>query len=662
MAGVEESPEALNARGNQRKAAGDLAGAIESYRAALAKAPRYASALFNLGLALGEAGDPPGAEACFRKVSELHPSDGEALLHLGLAMRARGRSAEAAEVLARAVLLLPGSADAHEACGLALLDAERGEDAVFHFSEAKRLGTRSAELCNNLGTALQLAGRAAEAVDAFEEALGLDHALLQAHLNLGDHLAQQRDWPGAARFFAEAMRHHPDFPPLTDRLLFAMQQVCDWSRFDELCQRRLAALDRPDIVTTPFSLLSIPSTSSQQRTCAAAMARRVEERAAAARPSPFPRVPRRPGRLRVGYLSADFYEHVTAYVLAEVLELHNRDAFEIFAYSCAPDDGSALRTRIAAGVEHFVDLRRMSDLEAAQRIHADGVDILLEVNGYTQSARSGITALRPAPVQVNYLGYPGTLAAPYVQYVIADRFVFSAEVEKGFTEVPAYLPGCYAPSDRRREIAPTPPREALGLPEEGFVFCCFNQSFKILPQAFAAWMRILHGAPGSVLWLLEANALATRNLREEARRAGVDPARLVIAPKVKPAEYLSRLGAADLFLDTWPYNAHTTAADALWAGVPVLTLAGETFASRVAGSMVTAAGVPELATRSIAEYEGLAIRLARSVDDYAWLRAKVGEAREDAALFDIPSYTRALESAFHRMHEISVSGATPRPR
>lgn len=660
MSDGQKSSEALNARGNQQKAAGDLAGAIASYRAALARSPRYATALFNLGLALGETGALAEAEGCFRKVVQLDPADGEALLHLGLTVRAIGAGGEAVGLLERAVLLQPESADAHEACGLALLDAGRGEDAAFHLSEAMRLGPGSAELCNNLGGALQLAGRSADAVGAYEEALRMDPALLEAHLNLGDHHIQQRDWAEAAQRFGAAMRHHPDFPPLIDRLLFAMQQICDWSRFEELCERRLAALrTRPDIVTTPFSLLSIPSTAEEQRECAATMARSVEERARASGAAVFSAAPRRPGRIRIGYLSADFYEHVTAYVLAEVLELHERTEFEIFAYSCSPDDGSALRSRIAAGVEHFVDLHGMSDLEAARRIGADGIDILLDVNGYTQSARSGIAAARPAPVQVNYLGYPGTLAAPFVDYVIVDRFVFSSDVAKGFTEHPVFMPGCYAPNDGRRESGSTPSRASLGLADQAVVLCCFNQAYKILPQMFAVWMRVLRAVPPAVLWLLEANAVATRNLRLEAERAGVDPSRLVFAPRVAPAAYLGRLPAADLFLDTWPYNAHTTAADALWAGVPVLTLAGQTFASRVAGSMVTAAGVGELAVSELAEYELAAIGLASSPNERDRLRAALRNARRDATLFDTQGYVRHLETAFRRMHESHRDGKPP---
>ncbi len=661
MSSARDDAQALNSRGNTQRAAGDFAAAIESYQAALRAAPAYASALFNLGLTLGEAGRADEAEACFRRVAELDPSDGEALLHLGLALRARGAPPlEAVEALERAVLRFPDSTDAHEACGLALLDAARGEDAAFHFSEAQRLGARSAELSNNLGAALQLAGRPDDAVRAFEEAVVLDPTLLQAQLNLGDHLAQSRDWVGAARRFEQAMLHHPDFPPLVDRLLLAMQQTCDWSRFDELCERRLAALrSHPSIVTPPFSLLSIPSTSEQQRNCAAAMARSVQARTQASGVPGLPAAPRRSGRLRIGYLSADFYEHVTAYVLAEVLELHDRAEFEVFAYSCAPDDRSALRARISAGVEHFVDLHSMSDLEAAQRIHADGVDILLDVNGYTQNARSGIAALRPAPVQVNYLGYPGTLAAPYIDYVIADRFIFSAEVAKGFTEAPVLMPGCYAPNDRRRRSGVPPTRASMRLPDAGFVFCSFNQAFKILPAVFAAWMRILRAVPGSVLWLLEANAAAMHNLRKEAQRASVDPDRLIIAPRVTPAQYLSRLQAADLFLDTSPYNAHTTAADALWAGLPVLTVSGETFASRVAGSMATAAGLPELVTQSLAEYERLAIGFARNPHELAALRSKLVEGRGTAPLFDTPSYVQSLEEAFRRIHARASAGQEP---
>jgi predicted O-linked N-acetylglucosamine transferase (SPINDLY family) len=669
---------------------------VESYRQSLARQPDYAPALYNLGLVLEELGQVEDAENAFRRVAEIDPADAEALVHLGALLRVRGDNAEARTVLEGAVHLEPRSphahyhlglalraagdlpaaravlqaaieldamaAPAHSALGLVLLEEGRGAEAARELEEALCLAGPQPELLNNLGAALKLAGRDDEAVRAFEAALSLDPGLAQAHLNLGDHFLERGDWPAAVRCFSEGERLDPPMPAFADRLLFAMQQVCDWSRFDELCKRRLAALRRrPRDVTPPFSLLCIPSSAGDQRLCASAMARRLEERAGTRPRAPRAVRARENGRLRVGYLSGDICEHVTAYILAGLFELHDRRRIEVFVYSYGPDDGSAMRARIAAAVEHFVELRGLTDDEAAERIHADGVHILVDLNGYTQRGRSGIAAYRPAPVQVNYLGYPGTLGARYVDYIIVDRFVFAESGERHFTERPVFMPACYAPNDHRRTRGRTPARAELGLPESAPVFCCFNQAFKILPEVFAAWMRILRAVPGSVLWLLEANAAASRNLRLQAARHGVDPARIVYARRVSPQEYLARIPAADLFLDTFPYNAHTTAADALWAGVPVLTCAGETFASRVAGSMLAAAGLPELITRRLDEYESLALRLVRSAGELAALRARLVAAREIAPLFDTPSYVRHLEAAFLRMDEIRRGGASPRP-
>jgi predicted O-linked N-acetylglucosamine transferase (SPINDLY family) len=312
-------------------------------------------------------------------------------------------------------------------------------------------------------------------------------------------------------------------------------------------------------------------------------------------------------------------------------------------------------------MEHFVEIDGLSDADAAARIHADGIDILVDLNGYTQRARTEIPAMRPAPVQVNFLGYPGTTGAAFFDYILADRFVIRKEDFGGYSEKPARMPACYAPNDRRRSVGEAQARPGLGLPQAGLVFCCFNQAFKILPEVFTAWMRILHAVPGSVLWLLEGHPLGSANLRREAGKHGIDPARLVISPTTSPELYLGRLRAADLFLDTFPYNAHTTAADALWVGLPVLTRAGDTFASRVAGSMLMAAGLPELVTTSAAQYEALAVQLARAPGELAALRARLGAHRSSAALFDTAGFTRSLEVAYERMAKLYRAGSAPQP-
>ncbi|MGH8742575.1 MAG: hypothetical protein ACREUN_16755, partial [Burkholderiales bacterium] len=350
-----------------------------------------------------------------------------------------------------------------------------------------------------------------------------------------------------------------------------------------------------------FSLLLIPSTPEEQLQCARNYSARLERAVTRERGRLGFRFDRRPGsKLRIGYLSGDFRDHPAAYLIAELIELHDRGRFEIAAYSYGPNDGSAIRARLARAFDRFVDLSALSHADAASRIHGDRTDILLDLTGYTSRARAEILALRPAPVQVNFLGYPGTMGAGFIDYLISNRFMTPASHAAHFSEKLVLLPGSHQVNDRQRAVAETQPRAKLGLPEKAFVFCCLNQTNKILPDVFATWMRLLLGTPSSVLWLVDNGSLATGNLRAEAEKRGVPPERLVFAPRVPIAQHLARLRAADLFLDTLPYNAHSTTSDALWVGLPVLTCVGNTFTSRMAGSMLNLIGLPELITYCLA--------------------------------------------------------------
>jgi predicted O-linked N-acetylglucosamine transferase (SPINDLY family) len=438
--------------------------------------------------------------------------------------------------------------------------------------------------------------------------------------------------------------------------------LCDWSRLEELCEfQRRSALEHPEQPVQPFGLLAIPSTPMEQLACAQNFARALAASVARDRKRlafGFDRASRK--RLRVGYLSADFHGHATAYLVAEMFELHDRKRFEVIAYSYGPDEGSPIRARLQRGFDRFVDVRSLSHAEAAAAIHADGVDILVDLKGYTVHARPEIMALRPAPVQVNYLGYPGTMGADFIDYIVGDRFITPAARAGEFSENLVIMPDSYQVNDRRRQVAATPSRQALGLPGNGFVFCCFNQPYKILPDVFAVWMRLLLAVPGSVLWLLELNPWSAQNLRREAAARGVEPSRRVFGPALALPEHLGRLPAADLFLDTFPVNAHTTASDALWVGLPLLTCAGETFASRVAGSLLCAAGAPELVTQSMAEYEALALRLARAPGELAELRRRLTRGRDASRLFDTPRFVRNLETAYETMWRIHEAKGAPR--
>lgn len=627
--------EALNKEANACKMSGDLETAVARYREALRLEPAYVAALYNLAVVLADLGQAQEAEECFRRVVELDEKDADALVHLGILLRARSRTDEAAALLLRAVGLQPGSSFAHYHLGVTRIELGDMRGAVA-----------------SLRSALDFDPQAPPFVQ---------HQLAAVHLALGDGHVEKGEFAFAIDQYSQGVRYLPESPSFADRLLFAKQQVCDWSQFDGLCALRRRLLRGPqDEPTRPWSLLSIESTPEEQLLCAQGYARycerAVEQSIGRVR---FSHSRESGPRIRIGYLSADFNDHVTSYVMAELLELHDRDSFEVFGYSCGRSDGSPLRDRIRAAMEHFVELDGLPDAGGAERVHADRIDILVDINGYTKDARTAISAMRPAPIQVNFLAFPGTMGAHFIDYVVVDRFLFRPGDQAYFSERPVLMPNCYVPNDTQRIVGSTPKRSALGLPENAFVFCCFNQPYKILPNVFKAWMRILGATPGSVLWLLNVNQLASGPLIEQARSSGVDPYRLIFATYVRPDAHLARLPAADLFLDTFPCNAHTTAADALWAGLPVLTRAGDTFASRVAGSMLSAIRLDELIATSAAEYEALAIRLARHPDELAALRVRLARNRASAPLFDMPRYTRDLELAYRAMWKNYAAGRAP---
>jgi predicted O-linked N-acetylglucosamine transferase (SPINDLY family) len=367
-------------------------------------------------------------------------------------------------------------------------------------------------------------------------------------------------------------------------------------------------------------------------------------------------------KLRLGYLSADFHTHPTTALLAEVIELHDRARFETVAYSLGPDDGSAMRARIETAFDRFHDLAAPAPRAAAERIHRDGIDILIDINGFTRAGRVDIVAYRPAPIQVNYLGFPGTMGADFIDYIVADDFICPPGSDIHYTEAIARLPDCYQPNDRKRRVAPSPPsRHDCGLPDSGFVFCCFNNSFKIVPEVFDVWMALLRAVPDGTLWLIEDNALAKHNLGRAASARGIAPDRLVFAQRIAPELHLARHAHADLFLDTLPYNAHTTACDALWAGLPVVTCAGETFAGRVAGSLLRAVGLPQCIAGSLDDYRRLALALATDRAKLDALKRHLAAVRDTCALFDSRRYTPNLERLYEAMWQNWLAGKPPAP-
>lgn len=446
---------------------------------------------------------------------------------------------------------------------------------------------------------------------------------------------------------------------------------CEWEDFERWQPHASDALADPLVAAlSPFHLLSLPGISAAQQLASATrwMAARLlassgdrallaaEFAATAARLATQLTVRRR--KIRLGYLSSDFHQHATALLLVEMLEAHNRDDFELHAYSYGANDGLGMRERLALPFERFNDITALDDMQAARAIHGDGIDILIDLKGYTAGSRTALLTYRPAPLQVSFLGYPGTLGGNFCDYIISDRFVSPASSAADYSEALAWMPHSYQPHGRPGEIGIAPTRAASGLPAVGLVLCCFNQAYKFTPEVFDIWCTLLARTPGSVLWLLKSEQ-AEGNLRREAMERGIAPHRLVFAPDLRQAEHLARLQLADLVLDTLPYNAHTTASDALWAGVPLLTCAGDTFASRVAGSLLHAVGLSEMVTHSLADYAALALALAADPPRLRALRERLMRQRASAPLFDVASYTCSLESLYTTMWQRHCDGLPP---
>jgi protein O-GlcNAc transferase len=501
----------------------------------------------------------------------------------------------------------------------------------------------------NLGMVVWDQRRLDEGLALLRKGVEIDPEHIGVRLNLAMALVVGNLHAEAIHHYAEVLRRRPSHPLATANVLKPLLDTCRWDD----AERIIAALvDRwrtaktPEVLDamTPFTSLLVEVPQAMRRDFAQRYAERVAERAAALRP--VVRAPRPPGtRLRIGYASADFHEHATMHLMAGLFEAHDRDGVEIHAYSWGIDDASACRARVCAAIEHFHDVRELSHEAIAQRIAGDGIDVLVDLKGYTGESRPEVLALRPAPVQVNWLGYPGTMAAPFIDWIIADAVLIPPGDEGGYGERVLRLPASYQPNDRAQAIAErTPSRAECGLPDAGFVFASFNKHHKIERATFAAWMRILAAVPGSALWLLGGHG--EKALRAAAAAAGVDPARLVFARKLPKPEHLARHRLADLFLDTRTYNAHTTASDALWAGLPLLAWSGDAFASRVAASLLHAVGLPELVVADGAAYERTAVALAQDPARLAALRAKLAANRLSTPLFDTARFTRDLEAAF----------------
>ncbi|MCC6914977.1 MAG: tetratricopeptide repeat protein [Rhodospirillaceae bacterium] len=623
-------------------AQGRTQDAVKENERALKLRPDIAGLHNNQGSFLLTLGRFKDAAASFERALRLDPKDAQARNNLGGALSKMGRLDEALASIDAAIALVPTYAKAYSDRTMVLTRLGRFMDAVASGDKAVALQPNLAEAHDHRGVALLQLGRYAEAMAGFDAAIAADGGFALAHSNRGVVLDLMKRTDEARESFRQALALDPKLQLAAGPALNLRMSLCDWNGAAEDGALILARIDAGELASLPFNVLSLPSSAAQQRRVAGLYTALISpRRVPAAVPAPAPA-----RRLRIGYFSADLGEHPVGHAIAGVFERHDRARFEISAFQIAPLKPDALHARLRAAVDHFIDVSSLSDEAAAAMARDLGLDIAVDLTGYTNHARSGIFSYGAAPVQAAWLGYPGTLANEAIPYLIADNVVIPEARRGDYAEKIVALPSCFFPPDDRRAIAPAPSRADAGLPETGFVFCSFNTAYKITPAIFEIWMRLVAAVPGSVLWLAIRNETAQRNLRAEAARRGVDPARLVFAPHAPMDQHLGRHALAGLFLDTAPFGAHSTAADALQAGLPVLTRPGETFSGRVAASLVTSLGMPELIAAGWADYETKALEIARDAKLAADVRAKLAANLKSAPTYDTARFTRALEAAY----------------
>ncbi|TJZ82890.1 tetratricopeptide repeat protein [Paracoccus hibiscisoli] len=582
------------------------------------------------------------AQSCFMTALSLNERAADPMIGVGLVHHRRGRLQEAIACLELALDRQPDHAQGRRKLAALYAGIECHDVALTHFRRALVLSSDDPQLHEDCAITLMKLHRFDEATEALAPVLTRWPGRFEAPFLAGLMCAAALDLPKALSWFERADRLRPDDQVVLS-MMKARSQMADWSEWPRQADL-VARLGQGTPDLNPGPIISLTDDPAIQRW----HAERASRHQLPAAGAPVPARAAEPGdRLRIGYFSADFHDHATMVLMAGLFEHHDRSRFEVFAYSYGREDDSPTRRRLVAAVEHFCDIRKMTDADIAARARMDGIDIAIDLKGFTLGSRLAIFSHRAAPIQMSWLGWPGTLGNAAFDYAIVDRVTVPEQFRAGFSESLIRMPDSYQVNDDARPVpAPARPRAEYGLPEDGFVFCCFNATYKISPREFDIWMRLLSQVEGSVLWLLGTTVCAEANLRAEAERRGVDAARLIFARRAPLAQHLRRQGAADLFLDTFVYNAHTTCSDALWAGLPVVTLPGRHFAARVGASLLSAVGLPELIAPDEAAYERLALELARAPDRLAAMRAGLIANRRTLALFDTARFTRNLETAF----------------
>lgn len=690
---IKPSAETWNNRGTAFNDLGRYDEAIRDFNQAIALAPDFLGAFHNRGKSLLLAGRIDQAEGAYDLALKINPNFPEGLIGRANVHMIKGQFLDALRLYEQATKISPHLPEAWVGAGNACNQLQRYSDAAGAFEKALEIKPDSAEAwlglanTNSLSTyreaALEAYAKAIaikpylaeawngrgfilnemkrrdEALASFDRALEIKPKFAAALFGRGFLLSESGRYSDAAMSFQAALDADPNIKHVKGAMIHAKAHCCDWSNLAADWSDCLADIETGIASTWPFPVLAMGASPAQQLECARLYCRNHFSNAQ----EPLWQGPRYAHeRIRIGYLSGDFHEHAVSLLAAGMFEHHDRSAFETIAISVGPDDKSAMRARLVAAFERFIDAQSMPDKQIAELIRSLEIDVLVDLTGHTAGSRLGVLAWRPAPLQAAYLGYPGTTGADFVDYIIADPTVIPAEDRQYYTEQVAYLPDSYLPNDISRPVGVAPSRRDVRLPEKDFVFCSFNNAYKITPDVFDIWTRLLNRVDRSVLWLPKFNDVALENLRKEAKSRGLSPDRIVFADRTATQEdHLARLKLADLFLDTPYYNAHSTACDALWAGLPLVTCIGPAFAGRVGASMLKAVGLPELVTTSPQDYEALALKLATDPALLLSIRAKLATQRLTAPLFDTQRFTRNLEMIYLKMWQRAQAGETPRP-
>ena len=593
----------------------------------------------------------------FETAISIKPDYAEAHFNLGVILKVSGKPNLAIESYKRAISFLPAYLSAHNNLGNVLKQTGKLEEALISYQNAIDIKPDYAASHNNLGVVLRDLGRMDEAVKSYERAILINPEYYDAHNNLAVVLRKLKNLPEALLNYQRANILRPDKDFILGQILKLKKDLCIWDDLTDSLNDLIKKINNGQKVVSAFAMLGLIDNPKLQRKASEIYANQKFPKN-----DLLPKIKHYSGhsKIRIGYFSADFHSHATMHLMAELFECHDKNSFELIAFSFGPDKSDNWRQRVLLSFDHFIDVRLKSDKEISLLSREMEIDIAVDLKGYTKDCRPGIFAMSAAPIQVNYLGYPGTMALDYMDYLIADKVIIPEKSQKYYSEKIIYMPNSYQVNISNRNFSDDLlVRKNIGLPDKGFVFCSFNNAYKISPSTFEVWMRILKAVDHSVLWLLVSNENTVKNLKKEMEKYGINKNRLVFAKYVPIEEHLNRIKYADLFIDNLPYNAHTTSSDALRMGLPVLTCIGESFASRVAASLLNAVNLPELVTTSQEEYEALAIHLAKNPEQLKLIKDKLLKNLSSAPLYDTPLFTKHLESAYKNMYQRHHEGLAP---